>query len=78
VFGLEITFFDMVRERAPFVVGPAFLGVLSFKCSAQNVLRASMGGVRFWRIPLENGHNVNVCESDGDFLVIFDSETGLV
>jgi hypothetical protein len=35
-------------------------------------------GVRSGRIALENGHDVNVCEIDCDFLAIFDGEAGLV
>jgi hypothetical protein len=35
--GLQITLFDVGRQRAAFLVGPVFLGVLSLQSAAQNL-----------------------------------------
>jgi hypothetical protein len=38
--GLQESFFDMGRQGPPFLVGPAFLGILSFKSAAENIFDA--------------------------------------
>jgi hypothetical protein len=38
--GLSIAFLDMRRQRSAFLIGPAFLGVLSFKSAAQHIFSA--------------------------------------
>jgi hypothetical protein len=35
--GLQESFLDMGRQGPPFLVGPAFLGVLSFKSAAEDI-----------------------------------------
>jgi len=38
--GLLIAFLNMSRQRTAFLVGPAFLGVLSFKSAAEDIFDA--------------------------------------
>ena len=38
--GLQESFFDMGRQGPTFFVGPAFLGVLSFKSAAEDIFDA--------------------------------------
>src|ERR1035438_128138 len=40
--GLQESFFDMRRQGLPFLVGPAFLGVLSFKSAAEDIFDAGI------------------------------------